>query len=733
MNKIFRPVFLLFICFLFLLLFGAFKVLKTDFRYAHQSSLVYQNPFSWTNYYMTLQAKKFLILFFGNNTEGLQRVYISVSENSFKKLLKKTPKSTKKWIKGFLTVKGNNEKIDIRFVGDNPRNWLREKKAIRIKKKKIKTLGIDKIYEYHPLVINELISAKIASKLDILIPKYKLVELFINNKSNGVFMEKEKLNENFLYKNKIMPINLYKGENHGVEKFIGVDENIYNNPGLWRKISSSDDDIFQGDLDLRRFLNTLNSSELKNDKLANFLSYINFEYWSKYSIYDTLTQNISHEYFHNSRIAIDPWSGYAFPIVVSPSISEKFDKKIIIDSSTNDITALLNRSSEFNHIRYSLLHKVVRNDKLFENTFSYFQNSYENLNISLSRDPELNKNDIFKEIKTNKSFLEVGRQKILEQLQGKPNSNWKINENSFSIFINDLLPSSNIEISFPSKTPLWLFLDENYDGEYNPGEYKFYSDNKNSIKIPVNLYANRYKYTNSKTFMYFNKTINRSNTRFNFISQDNIMPEKITVENPFTKKKYEIASKQMDAVNANKLNKPIFNNNFLKNDLKYKILSGQIAVDDNRVYNQPVKIKAGTVFSIQENKNIIFKDVVIAEGNYSNPIIFKKTNNNNSNWGSIVLLGNKTANSSFNNVVFTGGSGGNIEQYLFNSMFSIHNTKNIELNNVTLLDKDMFYKNYLSIIYCENIHIENIKFDQEMSKFVKPVSILFSSNVKTSN
>ena len=170
MKKITKLTYLFFISLLFLLFIGSFKILKTDFRYAHQSSLVYQNPFSWTNYFISLQAKKLLILFFGNNTNGLQRVYISASEKSFKKLLEKTPKSTKKWIKGSLTVKGNTEKIDIRYVGDNPRNWLREKKAIRIKKKKFRSSGNTRIYEYHPLVVNELISAKIASQFDILVP-----------------------------------------------------------------------------------------------------------------------------------------------------------------------------------------------------------------------------------------------------------------------------------------------------------------------------------------------------------------------------------------------------------------------------------------------------------------------------------------------------------------------------------------------------------------------------------
>ena len=57
--------------------------------------------------------------------------------------------------------------------------------------------------------------------------KSKLVELFINGKSKGVFIEQERIDENFLRRNKIMPINLYKGENFNVETLIGIDGNFF--------------------------------------------------------------------------------------------------------------------------------------------------------------------------------------------------------------------------------------------------------------------------------------------------------------------------------------------------------------------------------------------------------------------------------------------------------------------------------------------------------------------------
>ena len=34
-----------------------------------------------------------------------------------------------------------------------------------------------------------------------------------------------------------MPVNLYKGENYFNEKKIGLNTDLYNNPGLWTKVA----------------------------------------------------------------------------------------------------------------------------------------------------------------------------------------------------------------------------------------------------------------------------------------------------------------------------------------------------------------------------------------------------------------------------------------------------------------------------------------------------------------
>ena len=78
----------------------------------------------------------------------------------------------------------------------------------------------------------------ISKHLNLLSVKKKLVELYVNGKSNGIYIESERLNESFLRRNKIMPINLYKGEqSNNAENKIGLEHQLFNNPGLWKKIA----------------------------------------------------------------------------------------------------------------------------------------------------------------------------------------------------------------------------------------------------------------------------------------------------------------------------------------------------------------------------------------------------------------------------------------------------------------------------------------------------------------
>ena len=65
---------------------------------------------------------------------GIKKINFLVEEQNLRKLLSNTPKSTKEWVNGKINFLGNNtQKIKYRYHGDNPGNWLFEKKQFKIK------------------------------------------------------------------------------------------------------------------------------------------------------------------------------------------------------------------------------------------------------------------------------------------------------------------------------------------------------------------------------------------------------------------------------------------------------------------------------------------------------------------------------------------------------------------------------------------------------------------------
>ena len=77
---------------LFVLLITLFNsVLIADWRYAHKSHAVYQDPFNWALYKSEIVIFKFIRSLFYDENKGLPLVKLYISEKSQRQLLRNTP------------------------------------------------------------------------------------------------------------------------------------------------------------------------------------------------------------------------------------------------------------------------------------------------------------------------------------------------------------------------------------------------------------------------------------------------------------------------------------------------------------------------------------------------------------------------------------------------------------------------------------------------------------------
>jgi len=720
MKKLYKDIFLYSLPFFILIFFLFFvSIIKKDFTYAHSLKLTYKDSYNWFYDFTMIPLKKFYIKLVNDEKKYFPQIKFYVSESNLNYLLSDIPDSTKIWQKAKIIHDYFPKKLrnsSFRYRGDNPENWLFEKKSIRVKLKKKDMNARQRYYDYIPFEEGIFTSYRLASGAKILTPKTRLVEIVINEEKKGLYLEVETLNENFLRRNKIMPVNFYKGENFNQEIKLDLDNNLFNNSGLWSKEAYFNFKESKNKKDLKNFLIFLKKSKNNNKSLRTFFSYIDDEYFGRYLAYLIIAQDNHHDNHHNNRLILDPWKGQVFPVITDP-MSEEFKKysSVNFENSSNDLNSLLNQSSVHINLKYKYLYNFLYKDKLLDIEIKKLKRDKKNIVKTLKRDPkiylnffdDMSEKQLGNMIDKTIKKLEKRKKILILNLNKDPNATWKKKNNKFIINIKDQIPAHNIKLFFDKKTPDWVYIDENYNGRFDLNEIKFFK-NKNVIGIDATLYSNRVNA--SKSLNFDGNNIVNGITKFDFITANGTMPSKITVDNKYSKNSSTLLYGEEEGAQSTLLNTVIHNTKSNIEENNVKILSGKIIVKNNLIFEKPVKIKEGTIFYLSDKANIIFKNRVNAAGTKENKIQFIPNKDSKTPWGSVVLLGNNTSQSTFNHVEFKGGSGSTFKQYVFTAMLSVHNTSYIQFNNIN------FYKNYLfddmfHIVYSDQIELKNLYFE----------------------
>ena len=330
-----------------------------EYQFGYQSAHVYQTNFSWPKQIFFSELKKFKNKIFDKTYQtNFPRVNIFVSEQNSRKLLSNLPQSTKDWVEAYINYpnkKINFQEIRLRFRGDNPINWLNQKKQLRIKTRRNELIDGYRYYDYKIFKADKYLPYFISENMGLITQKYKLVELYVNGESNGLYIEQERIDETFLRKNKLMPTNIYKGENHATEYHIGLNRNLFNNPNIWSKLAIFNQENPNSTKDLKKFLKTLKSNKYYSDPSLN--DYIDIDYFSKFDAFLTITNNVHHDFFHNMRLILDPWNGKITQLIVDPGMASRDD--FDLDFSSNDLNTFLNKNTNYIHKKYQWIYHYL--------------------------------------------------------------------------------------------------------------------------------------------------------------------------------------------------------------------------------------------------------------------------------------------------------------------------------------------------------------------------------------
>lgn len=649
-------------------------------------------------------SQKIEIDFLANNELGLPTDHLFISQKSVKDSLSDLPNNTKSWQSALYLDPERRvlTPIKMRLRSGNPTNWIFKKKSWRIKFKKSDLKELTRVFNYvviqDPSFINGYLNHIIFSKLLGLNQHAELVELFINNVSSGIYLRTEHLDESFLRKNNIMPVNIYKGEFFNEDRIYGFDSNLFNNPEMWNKTSifnQLDPNDFS---DLNRFFTLIKLAENDDEAYSDLKDLAPFDHWARVSIAQELTQNWHNDDSHNMRLVSDPWKGH---VTMLPHDTEGTDltaSSVLYDKASQPLLRHYLNDSEFLLYKQHLLNRLLQNEEILS-IIKKVEKKLPLVKVSANRDPNrFRMRNPFLELDPKSNFdltkiheLNISRLKNVhsffnQKLISTPELDWAEKDKILSVTLNGYPPITSIKI-LGSQFNGTIYFDKDGDHRISSAD----------IEIPVvsgviqaTLFANRDLKGDSLP------------TTFNFILLEQVEINGINAINPFSRKKVTAeASKQLGFSPMEK-NLPLVK----LPPAKKVILEGDINIDKTKVFTEPVIISAGANITLSGGASLVFKNKLEINGTNSKPVTITGRNKASQNeyqpWGVLAVSGPNSSGTTISNLKLTGGSGDVVSGIRYIGMLSIHNTSNIKIIDSSI-NQNFKFDDMVHVIYSDDV------------------------------
>ena len=715
---------LLMACVLGGILMWSLAMLHSEWRAGYVALYQPTNQLNLLKFHAAGAFERIFRPYISSKKSGLPVRRIYLPQQGLLALEQNLPENIKEWQRGFaLFPDANLHKVKLRFRGDNPFNWAYEKKSWRMKTRKRDMLEGKRTFNFikprEASNLNLYLGHFIASETGVLASDVRLIELFINDRSQGVYIEATHLDETFLRAHRIMPVNLYKGEQENQERLYGSEPFLFNNSTLWNKLSVFNQVPEEDRSDLKNLFDIAQKSQTSDKAYNRLKNLAPMNEWARFSAYQTLTQSWHNSSYHNQRLVADPWRGVIYPISHDTGVNFHINKNNFkLDAAKHIISRTFYKSSLFLLQKYQFILDFIDRG-LFEKTINRIDELAPKLIESYDRDPSRLRTVLLAELPVSEGYIESHQKLvasirsnilafekwIVASLTGLPNASWISGKKDFSIIVEGTRPVANIQLfQIGPELPSRIVWDKDGNGILSKDDLDLpFRLIDKGIEINATFFANR-------IHQFKPNTATRSSmitvpTRFRILSNKLLMPKLVTIENPLDGQRGMATKKiKSGSVSPIHLNQPVLRE---KSRAPLK-LSGRIQINDDKVFSVPVNISAGTVIEMAMGASIIFKAGVKMQGRPNSPVVIRPAKKNDV-WGAVAISGKNSANSHMRNVILKGGSGDFIDSQRFTAMLSINNTSDVFLENIDLQDSH-FFDDMLHIIYSKNIKIENSYF-----------------------
>lgn len=643
-----------------------------------------------------------------NSLVGLPVVRLYVSQKSDASLMSNLPDSIKKWQQAYLIYPdGKERKVKVRLRGDNPDNWSSARKSWRLKTSK--TRMIDDTRNFNFVLPNsketllQLIDYEIHRRMGLPTPDARLVELFINNRSYGVYLELEQLDENFLRRRNIMPVNLYKGEQQYSERQIMIDAHLFDNPQLWKRLSSFNY-VEKADFgDLENLLTLAKAAETLPDAFEELTEIARFDEWAAFAAFQTFTQSWHNDSYHNMRLISDPWRGIIFPIAHDTTASFGLGDEIVFDKALSPLLALYNGSSRFLLAKHRLLKKFT-DAGLLTGLAADMKRLVPKLTISESRD--IGRHFLQSAVHQNPApgttadgatpndrivnYMPILHETIRAVIHATPDVTWANSGGMLKLVVSGFAPVGGFSLEFEGSAPRTLAWDTDMDGRLSKGDMILpVKEEAGKTMVEGVFYANRFADGHLKP------------AAFNIVGDTPMTVRAVTAKNALTGTLFAVRQELRYGATPTKYNVPV-----VERPAPAPVtLDGTLTMNGVRVFDAPVTIAPGTVLRMTPGASLVFLNVLTVAGSAESPVRVMPTDSEHP-WGVFAILGQRASGSRINHLHAEGGSGGTIRSIQYTGMVSVHDAEDIVFDGIKL-GANKVHDDTMHIVYGRNIFIRN--------------------------
>lgn len=674
---------------------------------------------------------------FGGSKPGLEQVRLYVSERRLKNLQSDLPGSAKNWKKGqMLFPDGTLGNVQVRHRGDNPFNWLYEKQSWRIKTSKERMLGtvrsFNLISPQDPIFIDTHFYLRLARACGLVVGDSRMIELVMNGETRGVHTLVDQLDENFLRNNRLMPVNLYKGEQRMSERRYGVEFDLYSNTALWSKDSVNNYTLDSGARDVEADMSDLDYvMKTAQEALTGDVAFerlreiVDWSYWARFAAYEILAQH-SYDALHNNRLVVDIWKGQVLPLPIDPQairVEKPDDVTLFHEGSRLGILDRLERNPEFRTATMAALKDMLESDCL-DQTISEMRDGMDALQMSLSRDSAVYQAlgsqsyfgfDAVAEIDRFLNGYEIVRDELKRRLAVVKPVQWQSAPGQLAVISGSVGGAGpfrlEVEGAVDTDAPPSVYWDRNGSGDIDAGD----------MKLPVTMTGNALM-LDARFAGNFNRVGGvRQTIQENYGSTPMVVPAefRLLFDQPSLRVSsltllgaddpVEIPASTAEGQSPNRQNYPVVS----PAPVAETVLSGDLLIEDVRIETGPVRIEAGTTIRMAEGASLILRGRTVMAGTETAPVEFR-SDKPGRNWGVVAIQGAAASGSELHHVTLSGGTGSRAGLSRFIAMLSIHDTSDILLDHLRLSDNAV-EDDMIHIIYARDVMIRDIAMENALS------------------